>query len=65
MCAIDGAIENISLVNGRAEYSVIGGAAPAGLCGSGLLDAVAVLRQTYQLDEAGTFAAADDDEGLF
>ncbi|MBO4440048.1 MAG: DUF4445 domain-containing protein [Spirochaetaceae bacterium] len=65
MCAIDGAIENISLVNGRAEYSVIGGAALAGLCGSGLLDAVAVLRQTYQLDEAGTFTAFDDDEGLF
>ena len=68
MCAVEGAVENISLVNGRAEYAVIGGTEPAGLCGSGLLDAVAVLRQTCQLDEAGTIAFSDDsddDEGLF
>ncbi|MBP5792765.1 MAG: DUF4445 domain-containing protein [Spirochaetaceae bacterium] len=68
MSAVDGAAENISLVNGKAEFSVVGGATPSGLCGSGLLDAVAVLRQTGQLDEAGAIVFSDDsddEEGLF
>lgn len=68
MCAIDGAIENIALVNGKAEFSVIGGAKPSGLCGSGLLDAVSVLRQLGQIDESGTILVsdcADDEEEIF
>ncbi len=68
MCAVEGAVENISLVNGRAEYAVIGGEKPSGLCGSGLLDAVAVLRQLGQIDESGTILVsdcADDEEEIF
>lgn len=68
MCAIDGAIENISLVNGKAEFSVIGGAKPSGLCGSGLLDAVAVLRQLGQIDESGAILlsdSSDDEDEIF
>lgn len=68
MCAIEGAVENISLVNGKIEFSVVGGVKPSGLCGSGLLDAIAVLRQSGQIDESGRILlsdCSDDDEEIF
>lgn len=35
-----GAIDHVSLQNGQASFTVIGGQAPKGICGSGLLEAV-------------------------
>ena len=41
MRAGKGAISRVSLVDGRMEAQVIGGGTPRGICGSGLVDAVA------------------------
>src|SRR5207248_5815748 len=41
MRAADGAIEGVKIVGGHVELAVIGDVDPIGLCGSGLVDAVA------------------------
>ena len=51
--SIDGAIEAVSLEDGNFRLRTIGNAAPAGLCGSGLIDAVAALLNAGLLDETG------------
>ena len=43
MRATNGAIERVQLVNNDVEYYTIGGVPPVGLCGSGILDAIAQL----------------------
>jgi len=48
-----GAVDHVWLANGEVQYHVIDDAAPEGLCGSGLLDLVAVLLDTEILDESG------------
>lgn len=48
-----GAVDHVRLENGEITYSVIGGGAPVGLCGSGLLDLVAALLQREDIDESG------------
>ena len=53
MRAASGAIERLRLVDDRVEYQTIGGAPPAGLCGSGILDAVAQLYLAGVLDASG------------
>lgn len=51
--SIPGAIDRVWLDDGKVCFSTIGGEAPSGICGSGLIDAVAVLLETEQLDETG------------
>jgi len=53
MRAAEGAIERLRIVASGVEYQTIGGAPPVGLCGSGVLDAVAQLRQLGVVDERG------------
>ncbi len=53
MRAANGAIEHLRLVDGRIEYQTIGGAAPAGLCGSGILDTLAQLHRAGVVDRRG------------
>ena len=48
-----GAIDHVSLENGRLRCSVIGGSSAAGLCGSGLLDAVACALDAGLIDPTG------------
>lgn len=48
-----GAVDHVWLENGEIKYHVIGDTTPKGLCGSGLLDLVAVLLDTGILDESG------------
>ncbi len=43
MRAANGAIERVQLINNQVKYETIGGVPPIGLCGSGILDAVAQL----------------------
>ncbi len=58
MPAYDGAIETVRLQNGgEALCETIGGIAPVGLCGSGLIDLLAELRRTERLTAKGVFAA--------
>ncbi len=53
MRAAPGAIERLRLVDGRVEYQTIGDAPPVGLCGSGILDALAQLVQAGVVDASG------------
>lgn len=49
----DGAIDHVYLKDGKVEFHVIGEGAPAGICGSGLLDAADCLLQTGWITEDG------------
>jgi uncharacterized 2Fe-2S/4Fe-4S cluster protein (DUF4445 family) len=53
MRAAAGAIEHLRLVGGQVEYQTIGGEPPAGLCGSGILDALAQLTMAGVVDRRG------------
>ncbi len=48
-----GAIDKVNVVNGKLCANVIGGGEPKGICGSGLVDAVAALLDTEDIDETG------------
>ena len=60
MAAADGAIDKVWLENGTLCYSVLGGGAPAGVCGSGLVDTLAALLQLGIVDETGRLLPADE-----
>ena len=55
MRAADGAIEGVRIVDGDVELTVIGDTDPLGICGSGLVDAVAELVGAGMLDHSGRF----------
>ncbi len=57
MRAAPGAIEYARLENGELAIQTIGGEAPAGICGSGLLDIVAQLRLNNIVDQRGRMGA--------
>jgi uncharacterized 2Fe-2S/4Fe-4S cluster protein (DUF4445 family) len=61
MPGLDGAIEGVSLDGtGRFHLGVIGGAAPEGICGSGLIDLLSELVRTGQMNEMGRFEDGAD-----
>jgi uncharacterized 2Fe-2S/4Fe-4S cluster protein (DUF4445 family) len=64
MRAADGAIEVVSMTPDGLDLRVIGDAAPAGLCGSGLVDAVAGLVSVGLLDRSGRFVPEEDAAAL-
>lgn len=51
-----GAIESIRWRDGHINYDTIGGIAPQGICGSGLIDLLAELRRHNQMTAKGVFA---------
>lgn len=51
--SIPGAIDRVWTENGRIRFHTIGDAAPVGLCGSGLLDALAAFLALGMIDESG------------
>jgi len=53
MRAADGAIEHVELDGNDVKYQTIGGVPPVGVCGSGLLDAVAQMHLQGVLDRGG------------
>src|SRR5262249_371304 len=55
MRAAEGAIEVVRVTDGALELGVIGDVAPRGLCGSGLVDAVATLVDAGLIDASGRF----------
>lgn len=61
MRAADGAIERVTLIDDRIAVTVIGGKEPVGLCGSGVLDAIATLLRAEALDGRGRLAAPHPD----
>jgi uncharacterized 2Fe-2S/4Fe-4S cluster protein (DUF4445 family) len=56
MRAATGAVSRVSLVDGEMHASVIGDVAPRGVCGSGLVDAVAVGLETGEILASGRIA---------
>ena len=53
MRAAEGAIERVRIVDDRIELQVIGGEEPVGLCGSGVLDAVAAMLKAGWVQPSG------------
>lgn len=53
MRAVSGAIEGVRLQDGQVMLSVIGGANPAGICGSGLIDCMAELLKAGLVTQKG------------
>jgi uncharacterized 2Fe-2S/4Fe-4S cluster protein (DUF4445 family) len=60
MRAADGAIEVVTMTPDAVTLQVIGDAEPAGLCGSGLVDAVASLIAVGLLDHSGRFVPEEE-----
>ncbi len=65
MRAADGAIEVVRIANDALELEVIGGdIEPVGLCGSGLVDAVAELVRAGLLERSGRFVSEEQAASL-
>lgn len=58
MRAQDGAIEKVSIDGAEVNISTVGGADALGICGSGLIDALAQMLDAGLIDEKGRLAAA-------
>ena len=59
MRAETGAISSLTLANGKVEASVIGNSSPKGICGSALIDAVAILRRTELIGMFGEILSGE------
>ena len=59
MRAADGAIEVVKITKDGVSLQVIGDVEPQGMCGSGLVDAVAELAKIGVLDQSGRFVTQD------
>ena len=57
MRAADGAIERVRITEGAWVYQTIGEAPPVGICGSGILDALAQLKLSGAMDRRGNLDA--------
>ena len=62
MRASRGAIDRISRANGRWDLHVMGGGEAKGVCGSGLLDAMALFLEMNLIDETGRIVSGSGDE---
>jgi uncharacterized 2Fe-2S/4Fe-4S cluster protein (DUF4445 family) len=60
MRAAEGAIEGLKIAGDGLELAVIGDIEPVGMCGSGLVDAVAELVHAGLLDHSGRFIPDED-----
>ena len=59
MRGADGAVDHVWMEDGQLRWHVIGEGDAAGLCGSGLLDLVAVLLENGTIDETGKLLCGD------
>ena len=58
--AVEGSIEGVAVSDDDISLEVIGGGAGTSICGSGLIDAMAVLLDLGIVDQTGRFADKDD-----
>jgi uncharacterized 2Fe-2S/4Fe-4S cluster protein (DUF4445 family) len=56
---IEGAIDKVYIENGF-KYKTLGNKPPVGICGSGVIDAVAVMLETGVIDETGRIAEPEE-----
>ncbi|MBP3866548.1 MAG: DUF4445 domain-containing protein, partial [Eggerthellaceae bacterium] len=64
MPASPGAISGVTFEDGKVRTNVIGDVAPIGVCGTGVIDAVALMVRLGVVDETGYLLGADELEGL-
>ena len=64
MTAAEGAISSVEYHDGALECKVIGGVEAKGICGSGLIDAIAVMLEVGALDETGRVLDVDEDDDI-
>lgn len=60
MAAIVGAVNHVSLGDNGLSYTTIGDVRPLGICGSGLLDTLAVMLKIGAVDETGRLLDAEE-----
>lgn len=65
MASTNGAVSAVRWKNGAPELTVIGGGTPKGICGSGLLDLLAMLLELGIVDESGYLQPPDEMEEDF
>ena len=58
-----GAIDHVWEENGKLRYTVIGGGEPTGICGSGIIDAIAVLLDQKKLNKRGRIQSTEEVDG--
>ncbi|MEM1484293.1 ASKHA domain-containing protein [Oscillospiraceae bacterium PP1C4] len=63
MLAADGAINVVAAVDGHIHYKAVGDAPPIGICGTGIISAVAAMLELGAIDETGLLA--DEYNGVF
>ncbi len=63
MRAAEGAIERVAVEDGRIKIDAIGNRKAVGLCGSGVIDAMAALRKIGSLDDGGRIVGQHPDIG--
>ena len=64
MSAMSGAISSVNLTDSQVDYHVIGNQEALGICGSGLIDAVAVFLENGSLDAGGALINEDEKLGI-
>lgn len=64
MTAAPGAISQVTWADGQLSCAVIGGGEAVGLCGSGLLDAAAVMLRLGAVDETGRMLDIEEDDDI-
>lgn len=60
-----GAIHKVKLKGKEIQFSVIGNVSPVGFCGSGLIDAIAVLRKLGIIEESGRIITREEAKELY
>lgn len=63
MYAGEGAIKSVKVTKGKMETETIGNASPKGICGSGIIDAVACMLDLGLIDETGRLLEREEIEG--
>lgn len=61
MAASEGAVNRVAIKNGEIVWETIGHTAPAGICGTGVISLLCLMRKTGALDETGLIIP----EGIF
>lgn len=56
MAGVNGAINSIDVINSKIRYTTIGGGLPKGICGSGVIDALSLMKNLGVIDETGAFS---------
>jgi uncharacterized 2Fe-2S/4Fe-4S cluster protein (DUF4445 family) len=60
MGSVRGAVNKVERGEGGLRFTTIGGVPPRGICGCGLIDAVALMFREGIIDETGAFSGGDD-----